>query len=135
RRSEQQEDADWPALGSQAGLEHLNVRNNHPRGGRLAHHLLRQDRGQVLSRLHRLLLGPRCGWRVLGSVDHKTLSIISSSWPRTFIQVVYWRHLRNSIYLCLASKNEWIASPIRELACPSTRSEERRVGKGGRSWW
>src|SRR5207249_8001187 len=35
RRSEQQEDADWPALGSQAGLEHLNVRNNHPRGGRL----------------------------------------------------------------------------------------------------
>ena len=44
---QQEKHSDRAALGRQAGLKHLNVGNNDPRGRRLTDDLLRQYRGQV----------------------------------------------------------------------------------------
>ena len=57
-RSQQQEDAHRAAFRREAGLEHLDVGNDDARRGRLADHLLRQNRGQILDGFHGSLLRP-----------------------------------------------------------------------------
>ena len=56
--SQQQEHADRPALRRQARLVHLNVRNDHAGGVRLAYHSLRQDSDEIFSGIHGRFLGP-----------------------------------------------------------------------------
>ena len=56
--AQQQEHPDGTALRRQARLEHLNVRNDHARSRRLPHHLLRQNRGEVLDGIHGRLPRP-----------------------------------------------------------------------------
>ena len=57
--SQQQEDADRPAFGRQAGLEHLDIGNDDPGGGGLSDHLLRQNGGQIFGGIRRRLPGRR----------------------------------------------------------------------------
>ncbi len=50
--SQQQEHAHRPAFRRQAGLVHLNVGNDDPRGGRLADNFLRKNRREILDGIH-----------------------------------------------------------------------------------
>ena len=56
RRSEQQEHPHRTPFRCQAGLVHLDVGDDHTRGRRLAHHLLRENGRQILCRVGCLLL-------------------------------------------------------------------------------
>ena len=71
-RSQQQEHTHRAAFRRQAGLEHLNVRDNHPRGGGLADDFLRQYRGQVFQRAGWLLARPA---RLALGLFHVTLRL------------------------------------------------------------
>ena len=98
-------------------MKHLNVRDDDVRSSRLSHHLLRKNRSQVLRRVGRLFFRPRCWLRILGSVHHTTYY---NGWVAAKLR--FARQTNTDIIPvqgCLASKNERIASPMRELARPS----------------
>src|ERR1017187_699714 len=58
---QQQEHANRAAFRSEAGLEHLYIRNDEARGGRLPHYRARKDRRKVFGGLGSLLFGPARG--------------------------------------------------------------------------